>query len=96
MIELHICAKFQVHTNFGSRDMGQKGVKNGGFRYYFENTQSILVHSLRDTRYYSVSYACKVSSPYQFWFLRYGAKGGQNWGFSGVSQNISLRFGSFS
>ena len=29
IIELHTCAKFQVHTNFGSRDMGQKGVKTG-------------------------------------------------------------------
>ena len=33
IIVLHVCAKFQVRENFCSRDMGQKGVKNGFFRH---------------------------------------------------------------
>ena len=33
IIVLHVCAKFQVRENFCSRDMGQKGVKNGVFRH---------------------------------------------------------------
>ena len=33
---LHMCAKFHVHKNSGSRDMGAKVVKNGGFRTFPE------------------------------------------------------------
>ena len=33
---LHMCGKFHVHKNSGSRDMGAKGVKNGGFRTFLE------------------------------------------------------------
>ena len=33
---LHMCAKFHVHKNSGSRDMGAKGVKNGGFRTFLK------------------------------------------------------------
>ena len=33
IIILHMCAKFQVHVNSGSRDIGVKKVKNKGLPY---------------------------------------------------------------
>ena len=33
IIVLHMCAKFQVQVNSGSRDIGAKGVKNKGLPY---------------------------------------------------------------
>ena len=90
IIELHTCAKFHVHTNFGSRDMGQKGVRIGGFRHLLKKYHFDLVHSLRKRRYYRVTYMYRVSSPYQLWFLRYGGKRGLILGFSAFSRKISV------
>ena len=37
IIVLHMCAKLQVQEKSGSRDMGQKGGQNGGFRDFLKN-----------------------------------------------------------
>ena len=76
--------------------MGQKEVKVAVFRNYLKNYQLDLVHFLREKRYYKTAYMCKVSSPYQFLFLRYWGKRGLILGFSAFSQKVSVRFGSFS
>ena len=75
LIVIHTCTKFHVQENSGSRDMGQKGVRIGGFRHFLKKYHFDLVHSLRKRRYYRVTYMYKVPSPYQFWFLRYGGNG---------------------
>ena len=74
IIVVHMRTKFQVHTNFCSRDMVQKVVKILGFRELLEKYRYDLVHSLRERRYYRSTFACEVSSPFQLLFSRYGAK----------------------
>ena len=76
--------------------MGQKGVKNGLFRHALTNDSNDLIHFHREGRSYSDTYVYQISCSGKFWFSRYGAKRGQNWGFSAFSQKVSVRFGSFS
>ena len=80
----------------GGRDIGEKGVKNGIFRHFLKNGTYDLVHFLSEERYYIITCLCKISSTGKFLFSRYGAKGGQKWGFSARSQKVMNRFGSFS
>ena len=56
--------------------MGKKWVKIGGFREFRQKYLNDLVHFLRERKYYSITYAGKVSSPERYWFLRYGLKWG--------------------
>ena len=47
LIVIHTCTKFHVQEKSGSRDMGSKGVKNGGFRDFLRKFNFYLVHSPR-------------------------------------------------
>ena len=47
LIVIHTCTKFHVQENSGSRDMGQKGVRIGGFRHFLKKYHFDLVHSSR-------------------------------------------------
>ena len=76
--------------------MGQKGVKNGVFRHFLKNKSKDFARFHREGRSYSDTYVYQISCSGKIWFSRYGAKRGQNWGFSAFSQKVSLRFGSFS
>ena len=80
----------------GGRDIGAKGVKNEVFRDFLGNGPNDVVHFHTEGRYYSITCLCKISSTGKFLFSRYGAKGGQKWGFSARSQNVMNIFGSFS
>ena len=77
IIALHRLGKFQVQNDVCSRDMGEIAIRNESFRDFPKKFGNNLVRSLTDSRYYSITYASKVSSPYLFSFSRYGAKSGQ-------------------
>ena len=47
LIVIHTCTKFHVQEKSGSRDMGSKGVKNGGFRDFLRKFNFYSVHSPR-------------------------------------------------
>ena len=47
LIVIHTCTKFHVQEKSGSRDMGSKGVKNGGFRDFLRKFNFYTVHSPR-------------------------------------------------
>ena len=47
IIVIHTCTKFHVQEKSGSRDMGSKGVKNGGFRDFLTKFNFYSVHSPR-------------------------------------------------
>ena len=50
IIVLHMRAMFQVHSKNYSRDIGQKGVKIGGFMVFLHNYLNDLVRSLSESR----------------------------------------------
>ena len=50
IIVLHMRAMFQVHSKNYSRDIGQKGVKIGGFMVFLHNYLNDLVRSLSERR----------------------------------------------
>ena len=58
---LHMCGKFHVHKNSGSRDMGAKGVKLVFFGLFSKKKEIDLVHSPRERRYYCITCACQIS-----------------------------------
>ena len=72
IIVLHMLAKFQVHINSGSWDMGQKGVKNDVFPHFLGNAVKDLVRFPREGRSYSDTYVYQISCSANIWFSRYG------------------------
>ena len=58
---LRVHAKFHDQNFSGSRDIGVKRVKNGGFRTFLKNLWMNLVHSPRERRYYGITCACQIS-----------------------------------
>ena len=50
IIVLHMRAMLQVHRKNYSRDIGQKGVKIGGFMVFLHNYLNDLVRSLSERR----------------------------------------------
>ena len=88
IIVLHMHAKFQVKWNFCSRDIGQKWVNILGFWEFLQNYRYDLVRFLRERRYYSITFARKVSTRDKYSFSRYGGNSGLKWGLSGFSQKV--------
>ena len=57
---LRVHAKFHDQNIPDSRDMGEEGIKNGGFQTFLEKYWMNLVHSPREGRYYNITCACQI------------------------------------